>query len=344
MTRHRRAVAAAAALLAVVALVAAGAVLRGADDDVPPAVTLAGGPAGDGRFAPADPQAWPAVCTGTPRPLPADLGPGASVVRCVERTERIAGAGTWSVRVVERADGDPTALLALLRREPPGDGCLLGIGCEPVACPAIAYQRPVVAVVRPDGRSDVVRWPDGVCPAALGDAVAEQAAAGFVPVAAQRVAQVLTEDAALAQERAEELGCPAQHKDVARVVLSDPAPRQVALPTGSRFWPEGATPLACSYVVDPPYDGAPDGRFVRGARLTAEQADRLHAALLRVTPAQPCTEPTSRFVVLVTPEVAVQVQVDGCEAVWAQMPGGPEGTWMAGPEPGGLLAGLVEGS
>ena len=47
---------------------------------------------------------------------------------------------------------------------------------------------------------------------------------------------------------------------------------------------------------------------------------------------------------LVTPEVAVQVQVDGCDAVWAQVPGGPEGTWMAGPEPGGLLAGLVEGS
>jgi hypothetical protein len=176
-------VTAGAAAAAVVVALAGPGVLATLHPD--PGVPVVGTRTADGRFEPTSDAGWLALCDGTQHPLPADLPGPLTVVRCREETQAVAGDATWRVRLVERADGDPSPLLALLRRDPPAGGG---------GCPFVLILRPTITVVDTAGRAWTAQWPDpaGGCPYAVGAAVPEQDVAGFTPVAEQRLSRVRT--------------------------------------------------------------------------------------------------------------------------------------------------------
>jgi hypothetical protein len=219
--------------------------------------------------------------------VPADFVAN-SVVRCRSEPREVPGEGTWTVQIIERADGPVPELLDMLRKPsgpPPAN----------MICPAIGYAKPYFMLVGAKGRALLPDVPTSTCGKPHDEVTRFLDKLPYRTVSETRTGLV-------GSVRSNETGCPDTWKDT--IVLESPK----AAP-GDAMWPDPAgTPRVCTYLVD-----GDTGRLANGFSLTGPAVSALRSALDTAGPAAVCDRPHTRFaVVLPSMGGSATVELDGC--------------------------------
>jgi hypothetical protein len=230
--------------------------------------------------------------------LPKDFH-AVAVVRCMTDEQAVPGDGTWQFAIAQRASGNLTSLLALLRRPDQSPS-------PNVACAAELLLVPAFGLVGSDGTVIRPRLPVTECGVPLPDVLTALSDQPWKTETETKLTRIQTQLEATT-------GCESAYKYLPGLKYSPPP-----IPWSQVRHPLLAPiTLVCVYQVDHSNSTPAEGTFVTGTNLTAQRAPGIQQAVdsgsMSASAAPACSVNAARFAMLGTrDEQPYLVELDGC--------------------------------